>query len=149
MILRIYALSTDDIEFSVKIDPDAAQFVADESQIEIVMQILIENAVDAIKGKGCIEVSAQTAQYLDKSFHNYIEIEVSDTGCGISADILEKIFEPYFSQKQEGTGMGLPIAKRIIEAHGGELEVRSRRNFASTFRFMLPIRNMDENSIIS
>ncbi|MEN0068217.1 MAG: ATP-binding protein, partial [Myxococcota bacterium] len=62
-----------------------------------------------------------------------IEVAVSDTGAGIDADVREKLFVPFFTTKQGGTGLGLPICRRIVEAHGGELDVHSVSGQGSTF----------------
>jgi CheY-like chemotaxis protein len=67
-------------------------------------------------------------------------VEVSDTGCGIPPDVLARIFDPFFTTKSdgEGTGLGLPICQKIVEAHGGELRVRSEQGKGSVFTLLLP-----------
>ena len=68
----------------------------------------------------------------------WLEIEVSDTGCGISEEVLDKIFEPFFTTKQRGTGLGLSTAHRIVENHGGELQLDSQLGEGTVFRIRLP-----------
>ena len=68
-------------------------------------------------------------------------IEVSDTGHGIPEDKLKDIFEPFFSTKEEGLGLGLAITYRIIKDHGGEIEVSSKVGEGTRFRIWLPLRN--------
>lgn len=66
-------------------------------------------------------------------------IQVSDTGCGIAADKLDRIFEPYYSSKPKGTGLGLPTAKKIIEAHKGTITVASELGKGTAFTIRLPL----------
>jgi signal transduction histidine kinase len=82
---------------------------------------------------------------LDKDFSEYIEIEVADTGPGIRETNKSKIFEPYFTTKSEGTGMGLTIAKKIVEDHGCTIDVHSRANIGAVFVFSLPVVKEEEN----
>ncbi len=69
---------------------------------------------------------------------SWLEIEVSDTGCGISEDILGDIFEPFFTTKPGGTGLGLPTVHRIVENHGGELQLDSQLGQGTVFRIRIP-----------
>lgn len=73
-------------------------------------------------------------------------IRITDTGPGIAPDVLEKIFQPYFSTKRGGTGLGLPTARRIVEEHGGRLEVHSEPGRGSDFRVVLPV--MEEQAAV-
>jgi signal transduction histidine kinase len=68
-----------------------------------------------------------------------VEVVITDTGSGIAPENIEKIFEPYFSTKDTGTGLGLALVKRIIEGHGGRIEVESQLNQGTTFRVWLPV----------
>jgi signal transduction histidine kinase len=68
------------------------------------------------------------------------EIAVEDTGPGIAEDLRNKIFEPFFSTKEEGIGLGLPIAQRIVEEHGGEIRVESKVGGGTTFTISLPFQ---------
>ena len=74
-----------------------------------------------------------------------IQIEVTDTGPGIEPKNIEKLFDPSFTTKMDGTGMGLAMAKKTIEDHGGEMDVYSRKGLGATFRFTLQKYN-GENS---
>ena len=68
-----------------------------------------------------------------------VEIAVSDTGHGIPVDKLAHVFDPFFTTKPDGMGMGLPISRTIIEAHGGRLWAENNNDGGSSFRFTLPI----------
>ena len=70
-------------------------------------------------------------------------VEVSDSGAGIRPSDLERIFEPFFTTKPSGTGLGLPIAKQIIEMHGGTVTVQSREGSGTTIRILLPINDQE------
>jgi signal transduction histidine kinase len=77
-----------------------------------------------------------------KNKKNILCIEIEDSGCGISPDKLEKIFEPYYTSKTEGTGIGLAIARRIVESHDGWIEVESRLEIGTKFALYFPVKNL-------
>lgn len=135
----------EDLAFEVIIDKDVKSVWADPQQIEMVFTILIENALAAVQGRGLININVSSVQYLENIFSESIEIEVADTGPGIKEEDKTRIFEPYYSTKSEGTGMGLAIAKKIIEDNGGIIEVYSKPNFGAVFRFSLPIMKEENN----
>jgi len=68
-----------------------------------------------------------------------LKLQVSDQGCGISSENLEKIFEPFHTTKSYGTGLGLPIVKRIIDSHGGRLSIDSKEGAGTTVEIRLPL----------
>ena len=119
--------------------PQIKNIWADPYQIEEVLNILIENAIDAVKAEGKIQIITNMAQDLMNTEKEFVQIEIIDNGLGISSENIEKLFDPYFTTKSEGTGLGLAIAKKIISDHGGEIEVHSRINLGTTFRFTLPL----------
>jgi signal transduction histidine kinase len=134
------------LQVQKELDLKHDQLWADPQQLEMVFKIIIENAIDAMQGKGIILISTNLAQYLDKSFKEFIEIDIADTGCGIGKEHKDKIFEPYFTTKPDGTGMGLSIAQKIIKDHGGEITITTREHFATVVRIMLPMGNIREES---
>jgi signal transduction histidine kinase len=103
----------------------------DPERIEQLLTNLVENALKFTPAGGTIRVSARAAG-------GAAEIEVADTGKGIAADDLEHLFERYWKGDAGGTGLGLYIAKRIAEAHGGSLSADSRVGVGSQFRLTLP-----------
>ena len=105
---------------------------ADARQLRQVLWNLLGNAADATAAGGCVKVrlSRQNGHAL---------LEVSDSGEGIAQEDLQRIFDPFFTTKERGTGLGLAIVHRIVEAHGGELSVRSEPGRGSTFRVALPM----------
>ena len=107
------------------------QFTADRSKIMIVLRNLFINAIEAIPDKGMIEISA----WEDR---DRIKLEVKDTGIGIGKGMLDRIFEPDFSTKDVGTGLGLPICKKIVEDHGGSIRVSSQEKKGTQILINLP-----------
>ena len=113
---------------------EVPQIVCTPSQLNQIFLNLIINASQAIEGPGRITVSTREEA-------GQVRIDVADTGCGIPAAILERIFEPYFTTKPEGvgTGLGLNVARDIARAHGGEITVASTPGEGATFTVRLPL----------
>src|SRR5204862_2463708 len=93
---------------------------------------VIENSLHAMPGRGRLSI---TTRRTDSS----IVVEVTDTGVGMDPEALSRIFEPYFSTKTSGTGLGLTIAKRNIELNGGTIAVSSERGVGTTVTMTLPV----------
>jgi signal transduction histidine kinase len=116
-----------------------AQVSADPDQIKQVLINLIQNAAESIDDNGTVTLSAQCdTRRLHGQPHSTVILEVSDTGKGISLEIQKRLFDPFFSTKETGTGLGLTIAARIIEKHGGALEFRTQVNRGTAFGIVLP-----------
>ena len=94
---------------------------------------LIKNAIDAMPEKGTLEIRSCKTK-------DCVKIAFADTGTGISKETLSKIFMPLFTTKAQGMGFGLAICKRIIEAHGGTITVKTEVNKGTTFTVALPIK---------
>lgn len=129
-----------DITVDLKIDDKLPLASADAKQIQQVFINLLTNAADAIVNKGKITIRT----YTEKGHRNkgdYIVISISDTGIGIPAEDLPKIFNPFFTRKAEGTGLGLPITQRILHNHNGVIDVESRVGVGTVFYVKLPVSN--------
>jgi signal transduction histidine kinase len=74
---------------------------------------------------------------------NWVELSISDTGIGIATDQLERIFQPFFTTKAHGIGLGLPITRRLVEDHGGHLLVQSQLGYGATIAVRLPVDEAD------
>ena len=94
-------------------------------------QNLINNAADAMPNGGILNISIRQDA-------KYVKVAFEDTGEGIQADDLSKIWEAYFTTKKTGTGLGLAISKRIIEAHGGSIEISSTPGEGTCARVSIP-----------
>ncbi len=107
---------------------------ADKMQIKQALVNLIQNALQAADTPSVIvTIKIETAD-------NWLMISIHDNGPGIPTENLEKIFEPYFTTRRKGTGLGLPIVKRIVENHGGTISIESRINAGTTVFIRLPIQ---------
>ena len=113
---------------------NAPEILADEPKLKRLFTNLIQNAIDAMPEGGKLSISSMSTQ-------KEVSISVRDTGCGIPQDMVGKIWTPLHSTKAQGIGLGLPIAKRIIEAHGGSVSVESAVGKGTTFTLKLPIQN--------
>ena len=120
------------IEFTSSIPDDLGDFTGDKIKLEEVLLNLLKNARDAIGFSGKISLSVSRQE-------DALVLLITDSGCGIPQEHLEDIFEPSKTYKPEGTGLGLPLSRRIVEAHGGSLSVSSIENKGSTFTVKLPV----------
>ena len=117
---------------------------ADEGQLHQVFSNLIINATQAMPGGGKLFITAEEA-LLSTTAHPhladgaYLKLSIADSGCGIPESQLEKIFDPYFSTKSGGTGLGLATAYSIMQKHGGAIEVQSLVGKGTTFTLLLPV----------
>ena len=115
------------------LDTHLPEIVADPQQLRQIFINLLLNAHEAMAHGGTITVKTSH----DSS--SAIEISISDTGKGISKDVLEKIFQPFFTTKPKGTGLGLAISKQLIEQHGGTISGENNPDGGATFRIKIPI----------
>ncbi len=121
---------------------DIPQIMADNSQIQRICFNIITNAISAMPEGGCVEIKTERGGGGDGvGGGEWIEISVRDTGEGIPRENLKKVFEPLFTTKSRGIGLGLALCKRYVEAHGGRIEVESggEKGTGSTFRVRLPV----------
>jgi len=122
---------TERIQFNISFTGDNFAFSGDPAKIKIVLRNILTNAIESVQDRGRIYVAlAHTGSEL--------LLDIADTGPGLEPDILERIFEPYFSTKDMGTGLGLPIAKKIITDHGGAITAQPNRPQGLNIRIRLP-----------
>ncbi len=114
------------------LDPDLPPIQADPGQLEQVFINVLRNAFDAIEGTG--EVSILTARSGDQ-----VVVRISDTGGGIEPEVLAHIFDPFFTTKRGGTGLGLAVASKIVEDHGGHIIIDSEPGKGAHVNIRLPI----------
>ncbi len=112
------------------------QIKVDETQMRQALQNFISNAIQAMPEGGKLSIRT----YLERECVN---VATSDTGEGISKENLDKIFQPLFTTKQKGIGLGLTVTKRLVEANGGRIEVNSRKGEGSTFYLRFPAVSKD------
>ena len=109
--------------------------LVDFEKMEEAFLNIILNSMDAMLQGGEIRITVEDVAVEGRKM---IQVEIKDTGSGISAEQLPMIFEPFFSTKTEGAGLGLSNVKRIVEAHNGTIELESRINQGTSFRIRLP-----------
>ncbi|MFM7151053.1 MAG: sensor histidine kinase [Gemmataceae bacterium] len=126
-------LATDSIHVESNLAEDLPLVLADPDQIGIVIGNLIRNARDAMPNGGKLTFSGRVEG-------DHLELDVCDTGVGIPPDLLSKIMEPLVSTKARGLGLGLAIARTILEKNGGSLRVASELGRGSTFTVRLPFK---------
>jgi two-component system sensor kinase FixL len=121
------------IKYHLMLDPKAAWVKVDRIQIQQVMINLVRNAVEAMAGSRRREVTIVT-----RLAGQMIEIEVADTGPGIPPEHMDSLFSEFMTTKSEGMGLGLPISRTIVEAHGGMIGADPAPGGGAIFRFTLP-----------
>lgn len=136
------------IAVDFEIAPDLWTISADPTQIHQVLMNICINARDAMPSGGRLGISAGNTAVdegyarlnIDAEPGNYVMLSVTDTGTGISPDVVERIFDPFFTTKEigKGTGLGLAIAMTIVKSHGGFINVYSEIDMGSRFSIYLP-----------
>jgi signal transduction histidine kinase len=109
----------------------------DREQIKQVFLNILLNAIDATPEKG--KITVKTRSFLKPGGEPYVQVEFTDTGCGIPSDQLEEIFNPFFTTKNTGSGLGLSISNQIVQDHKGYIDVESQLNYGSSFFINLPV----------
>jgi signal transduction histidine kinase len=120
------------IQFDIDVPRDLPAVYVDRTLITRALTNIIENALHAMGSRGTLTIVARPDE-------NVVRIRVSDSGAGMDADALARAFEPYFSTKASGTGLGLPIAKRNVELNGGTISISSERDRGTTVELTLPV----------
>jgi len=121
---------------------DSLPFIyADQSQLQQLFLNLMLNAVEAMSGGGMLKISAkiEMKRTVDEMGKKWIKLILSDTGRGVSEKFKNKIFEPFYTTREQGTGLGLSISKKIVENHGGEISLESEIGKGSDFNIIIPV----------
>ncbi len=126
----------DGIDLRTDLAPDLPPVMADPEAIKRAVANLVDNAAEAMQNAALKEISISTSL---TSSRDAVELVVSDTGQGVSRDVKERLFLPYFSTKQRGTGLGLAIVSRIVEDHRGSIRVEENKPIGSRFVIELPV----------
>ena len=126
-----------DIEFENPNDPMTIQI--DPAQIEDAVLNLVINAIEASDDGGEVTVRMRRVEADRSGYEDETIVEVSDKGQGISEENIHRIFNPFFTTRPGGTGLGLPAVRRIARAHGGKVEIKTSLGEGSTFTLRLPV----------
>ena len=141
------------IEIRYNMSPDAGSIIGDPNQIHQVLLNLCTNAAYAMQEGGVLEINLENAeidaeaasQYLEIEPGNYVKLSVSDTGHGMEKEVMERIFDPYFTTKEKGvgTGLGLSVVHGIVKSHGGIIKVHSELMKGTTFQLLFPLIDLE------
>jgi signal transduction histidine kinase len=124
-----------DIDFTLDLEPLLPSVEFDEGQIRQALLNVLGNARHVVPAGGTVWVKSRAGTAGE------VVVEIVDTGPGIAPEMIDRIFEPFFSKRAGGTGLGLAIARQMIENHAGRLEVESQLGRGTTFRIRLPRRH--------
>lgn len=150
-----FSLSGSNVRPDFCIAEDLQMVEADEGQISQVINNIVINAVQAMPEGGALEVRAEnvtlagTGEGLSLSEGSYVKISIRDEGTGIPQKHLAKIFDPFFSTKDKGRGLGLATAYSIIKKHGGRLQVESQLGVGTCFFIFLPAAARSETTSVA
>lgn len=137
-----FVLNGTAIEFTIESEPSILPVYADAAQLYRVFQNIIMNSRQAMEDKGNIKIKIQNyindGELKDLKKGNYVCLTITDSGPGIPKEYIDKIFDPFFTMKKEGKGLGLSIVKNVIEKSGGKIEVESISEIGTTFRIYIP-----------
>jgi two-component system NtrC family sensor kinase len=136
-------LKRKEIKIELNLSDGLPHVQIDAKQIQQVFINLITNAADAIKSKGNIIITSYTERAGRVNEGEFVVVSVQDNGKGIPPEDLPKIFNPFFTRKADGTGLGLPITQRILHQHSGVIDVESNVGKGTTVYIRLPVpKNM-------
>ncbi|PLY01055.1 MAG: PAS domain-containing sensor histidine kinase [Desulfuromonas sp.] len=143
VLLQQEAHREQNIRFTLELDPSIPPIRGDEALLTRLFLNLIKNAAEAVPHDGHIKISCKIAS--DYHVHNpgrkpvpWIVVKITDNGPGISATDRERIFTPFYTTKQNGSGLGLATCQKIVGSHQGFISVKSKPNEGTTFRVSLP-----------
>jgi signal transduction histidine kinase len=137
LVLLRYRLESYGVEVKLIRPHRLPEIWADPDQLKEVLVNLVLNACEVMVNGGVITIREE--EKTEPPLEAAVVIRVSDNGPGIPESIQDKVFQPFFSTKEEGTGLGLSIATRIIQDHGGRLDLESKKNEGATFIISLPL----------
>jgi two-component system nitrogen regulation sensor histidine kinase GlnL len=139
-----------DVSVTVSLPEDLGLIQGDPHQLRQLFTNLLTNAFEALGGKGSVRIAAvQLAPEEEPSTTEahpvpMIQVEVSDDGPGVGADVMDKMFSPFFTTKPQGSGLGLAIVRKIVDAHDGRIDVSARAEGGTRFRVTLPVSGSHE-----
>ncbi len=145
VLLQREAARSRNILFKLKLDPSIPPVQGDEGLLTRLFLNLIKNAGESIPREGTVVIETRIASNYHmtgpgRRSSPMVDIIISDTGCGIDQQEMDRIFTPYFTTKSKGSGLGLAISQKIIEDHNGLLKIESTPNQGTTVTISLPLR---------
>ena len=131
-VVKLYRDTRPGVKLATELDPKVQLVTLDTERFRRVIINLVENAIAALNGGGVVTIRTRL-----RPEDRTVVVEVQDTGAGVDPAIADKVFQPYFSTKQEGTGLGLAIVREIVEEHGGRISLRPNAPSGAVFRIEL------------
>ncbi|UCE07388.1 MAG: HAMP domain-containing protein, partial [bacterium] len=129
----------ENIQKDINLSDDLPEISADPNQLKQVVMNIFINAIEAMPAGGLLTVSTRYIKDTNRNSQPFLEVAIKDTGYGIEEQDLKKIFQPFYSNKAYGIGMGLAICERIIHNHGGQIRAESKTGEGSQFTLVLPV----------
>ncbi len=140
-----------EVRVEVVLPEDLAPIQGDPHQLRQLFTNLFTNAFEAMTGKGLVRLAAQQLPPEEEATAGLethpipmIQVEVADNGPGVPADVMDRIFSPFFTTKPQGSGLGLAIVRKIVDAHDGRIDVSARADGGTRFRVTLPVSGSHE-----
>ena len=140
-----------DVRVEVVLPENLAPIQGDPHQLRQLFTNLFTNAFEAMPGKGHVRLAAQQLAAEEEATAGadthavpMIQVEVADNGPGVPADVMDRIFSPFFTTKPQGSGLGLAIVRKIVDAHDGRIDVSARAEGGTRFRVTLPVSGSHE-----
>jgi len=132
--LALYTGSTEKVEIKIELAQNIPKIQGDKEQLSRAFINIITNAVQAMPGGGKLSISTSSSDQPE-----FVKVTFADTGIGMPLEVQEKIFQPYFTTKESGTGLGMAVVHRVITDHNGAIEVESQENVGTKFIISLPV----------
>ncbi len=134
--IKVNKIWTDKIKIK-RVLSGTAQVYANKEQVRQIINNIVLNAVQSMEEGGVLSIETSSGELDDKK--KYIKIIIADTGCGIKEEDLNKIFETFFTNKEKGIGLGLPIVNHLIEGYNGRIKIESKENKGTICSVWLPV----------
>ena len=152
-LVAISHAENDDIHIEKTLERNLPEVIADQGQMEMVLHIILSNASEAMHGKGRIQISVNKVEILKDDDQlpdgfragHYVRLTVADDGEGMDEQTLKQIFDPFFSTKILGRGLGMAAAYGVVKNHGGFIDVSSQVGKGTSVRIFLPVMTVDDN----
>lgn len=128
-----------EIQLVTQLEPVLPQVKIDRDEMRQVFLNIVSNAYQAMEKTGLPAGGAGALTVRSKNSSGRVEVRISDTGCGIAPENLKKLYQPFFSTKSKGTGLGLAVVKRVVERHGGSIAIESQVGKGTTFIIGVPV----------
>jgi len=140
---NIYQLKRSEVEFDIDIENKIGKVELDPSLIKQAISNLLKNSFESVIGAGTVRLEANINRKHDENRPDELVISISDSGTGIKPENINKIFNPFFTDKPDGTGLGLTLVKKIVVAHHGRIDVRSKQGRGTRFTIYIPLTDIE------